>query len=165
MLAQDVMRQSRVCHICLEDPPPSYEELFPVDTAKMNDSLNCVVDNKELSDEPKDDVPKLELQKDPSRTYFTKRKVWPEGEGCYHGELDWKGRRAGHGRMVWGDGSRVYMGYWAKNRMEGEGAIWWEGTGTYYIGGWRKGLVHGIGRLVYGPRSDTPGDVYEGEFR
>ena len=67
--------------------------------------------------------------------------------------------------MVWGDGSRVYMGYWAKNRMEGEGVIWWEGTGTYYSGGWRKGLVHGIGRLVYGQRSDTPGDVYEGEFR
>ena len=158
-----MMRSEKLCKIRVDEPPPSYEELYP---AEMNDDSECTNKSEEYADESKDDeVPKLELEKDPNRTYFTKRKVWPEGEGCYYGELDWKGRRAGAGRMVWGAGSRVYAGHWVKNRMEGEGVIWWEGTGTYYSGGWRKGLVHGRGRLVYGPRSDTPGDVYEGDFR
>ena len=161
-----VMKQDIVCHICAEEPPPSYEELFPLETRRMNEDLDCNQDRKENPEESKHGVvPMLVLKKDPNRTYFTIQKVWTEGEGLYHGELDWKGRRTGHGKMVWADGSRVYLGFWAKNKMKGDGVIWWEGTGTYYTGGWKKGLVHGVGKLVYGPRSGTPGDVYEGEFR
>ena len=150
-----------------QTPPPSYAILYPdigdeTDVSENDRNTNDPVDPGKVSELV---VTLLQLQEAPHRTYFSKRKVWPEGEGCYYGELDWKGRRAGAGRMVWGAGSRVYAGHWVKNRMEGEGVIWWEGTGTYYSGGWRKGLVHGRGRLVYGPRSDTPGDVYEGDFR
>jgi len=101
----------------------------------------------------------------PKRTYFTKENLWPDGEGCYHGELDWKSRREGVGRMEWRDGNRLYFGQWKKNKMSGEGIMWWRGSGNVYRGSWRKGLVDGKGRLDYGPQSATPKDYYEGEFK
>ena len=155
------MRRAATCHVCREEPPPSYEELFPAEaesTGKANESIN---ENKGCEGVS----PLLELKKGRGRTYFKVEKVWPDGEGVYEGELDWKRRRTGHGKMVWADGSRIYTGYWHKNKMCGEGVIWWAGTGTYYTGGWRRGLVHGYGRLVYGAWSGSAGDVYEGQFR
>ena len=157
------MRQNAICESCKEQQPPSYEELFPNARTSMTENKESTI--KEIGSQEVKDEPSLELVKRPNRTYFSKTKMWPEGEGVYYGELDWKGRRVGHGKMVWGGGARVYLGYWAKNRMEGEGIIFWASTGTFYKGQWKKGLVHGLGRLVYGPRSDTPGDTFEGEFR
>ena len=143
------MMEGKVGEASCESPPPSYDKLYPVEQSKLPDPLLTL----------------LHISETPYRTYFTKHKIWPEGEGCYYGELDWKRRRAGQGKMVWASGRQVYTGHWVKNRMEGRGVIFWKGTGTYYSGQWKKGLVHGIGRLVYGQRSGTPGDVYEGEFR
>ena len=127
-----------------ESPPPSYDDVFP-----------------EVSHiDPK----YFDLEEDNRRTYFTRHRRWPEGEGTYRGELDWKGRRSGHGCMVWKD-DRVYHGHWFKDRMDGAGKVHWKRTGSYYHGNWKKGKIHGEGRLVYGPCTETPGVVYEGSFR
>ena len=132
-----------------ESPPPAYDVLYPESPCQLAEHLLTL----------------LHISEKPYNTFFTRYKVWPEGEGCYHGELDWKGRRAGDGRMVWGGGDLVYKGRWEKNMMEGEGVMVWVVSGTYYSGGWRKGLMHGRGRLVYGQNSGTPDDVYWGQFR
>ena len=76
----------------------------------------------------------FQLADHPKRTYFTKEKLWPDGKGCYHGELDWKSRREGLGRMEWRDGNRLYLGHWKKDRMSGEGIMWWRGSGNIYRG-------------------------------
>ena len=94
-----------------------------------------------------------------------KHKTWPEGEGTYKGEMDWKGRRSGQGKMVWDNGAKIYVGEWVKDCMDGTGVLWWNQTGSYYRGGWKNGAMHGLGKLVYGAESDTPGDEYNGEFR
>ena len=140
----------------LLDSPPAYEEIYPNKRKdEMFSKQNISTDIKCL----------LELRDEYYRTYFTKHQVWPEGEGTYKGEMDWKGRRSGHGRMVWDDGHKIYVDEWVKDQMEGEGVIWWIKTGSYYHGGWKKGTMHGKGTLVYGHGSDTPGDVYDGDFR
>ena len=140
----------------LLDSPPAYEEIYP---DKRDDDM---FSKHQLSMEIEC---LLELRDEYYRTYFTKHQVWPEGEGTYRGEMDWKGRRSGHGRMVWDNGHKIYVGEWVKDQMEGEGVIWWNKTGSYYHGGWKKGAMHGKGKLVYGHGSDNPGDVYHGEFR
>ena len=58
------------------------------------------------------------------------------------GELDWKGRRAGHGSMVWQE-AVVYSGGWERDRMEGQGSMWWGHTGNVYCGQWSGGKMHG----------------------
>ena len=67
----------------------------------------------------------------------------------YWGELDWKGRRAGSGVMVWQEDSvQVYSGSWARDRPEGRGQMWAEGA--EYTGEWVKGRQHGPGVLRRG---------------
>ena len=134
----------------LKDSPPLYEEIFP--EAKEGTYEQCG-----------EVFRMLELREEDSRTYFTRKKVCREGGGEYRGELDWKGRRSGQGKMVWGD--KVYVGDWIRDSMDGQGMIWWGRTGSYYSGGWRRGAMHGQGKIVYGPGSHNPGDVYQGEFR
>ena len=134
----------------LKDSPPLYEEIFPEvteGTCKQSGEVSRL----------------LELREEDSRTYFTREKECVEGRGEYRGELDWKGRRSGQGKMVWGD--KVYVGDWVRDTMDGQGMIWGGETGSYYSGGWRRGTMHGQGKIVYGPGSDNPGDVYQGEFR
>ena len=99
------------------------------------------------------------------KTVFIKSGRWPDGEGIYVGELDWKGRRSGQGKMEWISQNRVYQGSWVTNQMEGFGCIWWRDTGSYYAGNWKKGAMHGKGRMVWGPKSQSPGRIYYGEFR
>ena len=68
----------------------------------------------------------------------------------YWGELDWKGRRAGCGVMVWQEDSvQVYSGSWAQDRPEGRGKMWW-GEGAEYTGEWAAGRQHGPGVLRRG---------------
>ena len=84
--------------------------------------------------------------------------------GVYWGELDWKGRRAGSGVMVWQedrDSVQVYSGTWAQDRPEGRGEMWW-GEGAVYTGEWAAGKQHGPGVIRRGDteiranfRSDT----------
>lgn len=144
----------------LSDLPPSYEEVYPNKYKKDDICFNILITSL-----PGDIQHLFDLRDEYHRTYFTKQKTWIDGEGTYQGEMDWKGRRVGHGRMVWGNDGKVFAGDWVKDKMEGAGVIWWESTGTCYSGEWRSGMMQGRGTLVYGTRSDTPGSVYKGEFR
>eukprot|EP00091_Calanus_sinicus_P002287 TRINITY_DN12309_c0_g1_i1.p1 TRINITY_DN12309_c0_g1~~TRINITY_DN12309_c0_g1_i1.p1 ORF type:complete len:105 (-),score=21.95 TRINITY_DN12309_c0_g1_i1:259-573(-) len=96
----------------LFDSPPAYEDIYP-------NKIGCDLISKQKLSKEIDNL--LELRDEYCRTYFTKHQVWPEGEGTYKGEMDWKGRRSGHGRMVWDDGHKIYVGGWIKDQMEGEG--------------------------------------------
>ena len=75
--------------------------------------------------------------------------------GLYRGELDWKGRRAGSGVMVWQQDRResvqVYSGSWARDRPQGQGEMWWgEAGGAVYTGEWAGGRQHGAGTIRRG---------------
>ena len=129
------------------DSPPAYEDIFPF--GKRDNKTEVLVGFQEKN----------------CVTCFTRHGQWPEGEGTYKGELDWKGRRSGQGRIEWTEDERSYEGKWVKDMMEGEGILWWGKTGSYYAGQWKRGAMHGKGIMVWGDKSEDPGGVYKGEFR
>merc|ERR1719154_294931 len=82
------------------DLPPSYEEVCSMHRSSKED----ICFHKLASSLPVEIQNLFDLRDQYHHTYFTKQKTWVEGEGTYQGEMDWKGRRAGHGRMVWRNG-------------------------------------------------------------
>ena len=143
------------------EPPPAYEELFP-NYPQLQDNVPDYFMDKFYRVPP------------PHSTYFVRRLEWSDGQGDYRGELDWKGRRAGEGTMVWSQGdsdnnerrvTRVYTGDWERDTMSGEGSMWWADTGTVYSGHWSWGVMHGQGHIQWGPGSHDPAQQYTGQFR
>ena len=169
-------------------PPPSYEELYPGtgDCYKCYNDAEASLIRERLGgvNIPQRYVDMMTRDPPPYSTYFTRTQfryvtaffvqikvirlfVFRSGDsGVYWGELDWKGRRAGSGVMVWQedrDSVQVYSGSWAKDRPEGRGEMWWgAGRGAVYTGEWAAGKQHGPGVIRRGDteiranfRSDT----------
>lgn len=151
------------------DQPPEYDELFPPaqETTKL----------------PEKYLDKLTRETPCHCTYFSRTCQWGEMVGLYRGELDWKGRRSGEGVMVWTEAGsfsenidqeadfsclrihQVYDGSWEKDLMSGNGEMWWSRTGSSYSGEWHQGLMNGDGTLIFGDKSNHPGQCFTGIFR
>ena len=150
------------------ETPPAYEELFP----ERDEASQVVASLASLASQPPPAalLERFSSAAPHHATYFSVEKVWAEGAGYYRGnqslavisltppgsslsvtvslslllpgELDWKGRRAGQGSMVWQE-AVVYSGGWERDRMEGQGSMWWGHTGNVYCGQWSGGKMHG----------------------
>lgn len=71
----------------------------------------------------------------------------------------WKlGKREGHGKQVWNDGS-VYEGSWLNNMATGYGRLV-HADGDYYIGNWENDKANGYGSYIH-----TDGAKYEGFWK
>lgn len=83
--------------------------------------------------------------------------VYDDGS-YYTGHRDAKGRRHGHGLMVWVNGDR-YEGDWKKGEIEGEGTFTYAAYGYSYTGHFKKGLIQGHGTFRF-----TNGNIMEGDW-
>ena len=84
--------------------------------------------------------------------------TYRQEEGCIYSGHWVHGRRNGHGKLSFLDGS-FYRGNFKDDQMHGKGIYVDATDGSQYDGEWYKNLRQGQGALI-----DTLGNIYNGEF-
>ena len=84
--------------------------------------------------------------------------VYRHDEGCVYVGSWVHGRRHGHGKLSFMDGS-FYRGDFKDDQMWGKGIYVDAADGSQYDGEWYKNMRQGMGTLI-----DNLGNIYNGEF-
>ena len=88
-----------------------------------------------------------------SYTYFFGNYIGEFKFGVFHGK----------GTYTWDDGKK-YQGEWDLGSESGYGTLV-KPNGDKYEGEWAHGLPNGQGIFFYGPNSEWPGHIYNGEYK